>query len=309
VSNTLVSYQPQNLQQLEEFAKKVTGTSLVSPAYRGKPNDAFVAMLFGWEVAELPPLTSLQFVAVINGKPAFFGDAMPGIALRKGMITDIEETVEGEGDAMTAVCRVTKANGKVAEQRFSVADAKKAKLWGKSGPWTDYPRRMLQWRARSWAIRDAAPHLLFGPSVEELRDIPARHAGPELVKDVTPPVERLGPASAPPTHEPDTGEVIDHAPEPEPERAPEPVPAKARKLYIWNETDQEIGEFDNGADYLARFRDLWGGRRPLLTSHLNANQLGAVLRRLPEGDPRRAEVEGWLADLKEDLEAVAAEAA
>ena len=35
---------------------------------------------------------------------------------------------------------------------FSVEDAKRAKLWGKSGPWQQYPERMLLWRARSFAF-------------------------------------------------------------------------------------------------------------------------------------------------------------
>src|SRR5690606_3367586 len=58
-------------------------------------------------------------------------------------------------------------------------------LWGKSGPWQQYPKRMLQWRARGWAIRDAAPHALFGMTAEELRDI-EEHRGPEHAKEINP---------------------------------------------------------------------------------------------------------------------------
>ena len=132
----------------------------------------------------MKPLTSLQFIAVINGRPGFYSDAMAGIALRKGFILDFREHFEGKefDEDFTAICVVTRANGTEVTQRFSVADAKRAGLWGKTGPWQQYPKRMLQWRARSFAIRDAAPHMLFGNSAEELRDM----QGPDHARDVTP---------------------------------------------------------------------------------------------------------------------------
>tara|TARA_R110002020_G_scaffold37892_1_gene114463 strand:- start:30 stop:494 length:465 start_codon:yes stop_codon:yes gene_type:complete len=51
--------------------------------------------------------------------------------------------------------------------------AKKAKLWGKPGPWTQYPARMLQVRARAMALRDQFADVLSGIHIgEEVRDIP-----------------------------------------------------------------------------------------------------------------------------------------
>jgi hypothetical protein len=75
---------------------------------------------------------------------------------------------------MTAVCQ-TSRKGKDANvvARFSVADAKKAGLWGKQGPWTQYPKRMLQLRARGFALRDAFPDVLRGlVTAEEAQDYP-----------------------------------------------------------------------------------------------------------------------------------------
>jgi hypothetical protein len=58
--------------------------------------------------------------------------------------------------------------------QFSVADAVRAGLWGKSGPWTQYPKRMLQLRARGFALRDAFPDVLKGlVTAEEAQDYPA----------------------------------------------------------------------------------------------------------------------------------------
>ena len=167
----------------------ITKTNLVPTAYRNKPDDAMVAIIFGHETGGLGPLTSLQFIAVINGRPGYYSDAVPGIAINKGLIIDIEEFQDGTPyqDDFKHVVIVTKANGRKVRSEFSVADAKRAGLWDKAGPWKQYPKRMLQWRAKGYGVRDAAPHLLFGSTVEELRDLEdqaQRH--PEDARDVTP---------------------------------------------------------------------------------------------------------------------------
>ena len=92
----------------------------------------------------------------------------------------IEERLEGTGDARVAICTVKRTGNPPTIGRFSVADAKAAMLWGKSGPWTQYADRMLQMRARGFACRDAFPDALRGlQSAEEARDIPA-HIGPTI---------------------------------------------------------------------------------------------------------------------------------
>ena len=56
--------------------------------------------------------------------------------------------------------------------KFSVEDAKRAGLWGKN-TWASYPRRMLQHRARGFALRSAFADVLKGMiSTEELQDYP-----------------------------------------------------------------------------------------------------------------------------------------
>lgn len=79
-----------------------------------------------------------------------------------------------QDDRTRAICTVwRKGQAEPTTRTFSIADAKRAKLWGKPGPWTEYPARMLQMRARSFALRDAFPDVLKGlRTVEELQDIP-----------------------------------------------------------------------------------------------------------------------------------------
>jgi hypothetical protein len=63
--------------------------------------------------------------------------------------------------------------------RFSMADAKRAGLAGKSGPWSQYPARMLTLRARGFALRNAFADALRGLiTAEEAQDYPAAEPTP-----------------------------------------------------------------------------------------------------------------------------------
>jgi len=95
----------------------------------------------------------------------------------------VTETLDGEGEQMVATCTAKRRGyAKATVARFSVADAKKANLWGKTGPWTQYPKRMLQLRARGFALRDAFPDVLKGlVTAEEAQDYPSTSAAAEPV--------------------------------------------------------------------------------------------------------------------------------
>jgi hypothetical protein len=102
----------------------------------------------------------------------------------------VTESIDGEGDNMVATC-TAKRRGyeKPTVVRFSVADAKKAGLWGKTGPWSQYSKRMLQLRARGFALRDAFPDVLKGlVTAEEAQDYPTTPAAaePVVVRPATP---------------------------------------------------------------------------------------------------------------------------
>jgi hypothetical protein len=115
----------------------------------------------------LPPMASVQNIAVINGRPQFYGDIPLAIVSASGLLEDFREYTEGTGETMTAVC-VSKRRGwsEPLVTKFGVQDAKRAGLWGKSGPWTQYPGRMLKWRARGFNLRDQFADVLKGMASE-----------------------------------------------------------------------------------------------------------------------------------------------
>ncbi len=149
----------------------------IKPAGCKDPEAVFIALAAGLEVG-LSPMQSIQNVMVVNNRPALFGDAPLGLVMASGKIDDFAEKFEGDGDNLTAVCRSKrKGFASYAESRFSVADAKKAGLWGKSGPWSQYPKRMLQFRARGFNLRDNFPDVLKGfVDDAEASDTPIRPA-------------------------------------------------------------------------------------------------------------------------------------
>jgi hypothetical protein len=178
------------------FAAMVAKSDFAPKDFRGKPESCLLAIQHGSEIG-LSPMQSLQNIACINGRPAIWGDAALALCLASPVCDGIHELIEGDGDNMTAVCQ-TSRKGKDANVvgRFSVADAKRAGLWGKSGPWTQYPKRMLQLRARGFALRDAFPDVLKGlVTAEEAQDYPANEPAKEAAKPATPSVVKVTPVA------------------------------------------------------------------------------------------------------------------
>ena len=176
MSTDLATVEPRGLalqtfSEAMQFSKVVAGTEFAPKDFRGKPEACMLAIQHGAEIG-LKPMQSLQSIAVINGRPAIWGDAALAVVTASPACVHVTETVEGDGESMVAVCQaLRKGYPQPVVVRFSVADAKKAGLWGKAGPWQQYPRRMLQLRARGFALRDAFPDVLRGLiTAEEARD-------------------------------------------------------------------------------------------------------------------------------------------
>lgn len=146
-----------------------------------------IAIMTGLEVG-MPPMQSLQRIAVINGRATIWGDAALGLVERSGLLDGIQERIDGTGDDRVAVCSVRRKGERVYKKStFSVADAKRAGLWNKSGPWQQYPDRMLQMRARGFRLRDSFSDALCGLYIrEELEGVETE------MRDITPPPAPAG---------------------------------------------------------------------------------------------------------------------
>jgi len=166
-------FAPANLTEAIQFSDLLASSSIVPKAYQGKPQDILVCVQWGYEMG-LAPMQALQNIAVINGKPSVYGDAAMALVQASPVCEDVEEFFENEGSTNPiAVCIAKRKGRKPVTVKFSVEDAKRAGLWGKQGPWSAYPKRMMQMRARGFALRDAFPDVLKGMiTAEEAQDYP-----------------------------------------------------------------------------------------------------------------------------------------
>lgn len=162
------SLQPANLAEAMELATTISNSEMVPKDYKGKPGNTVVAMMLGSELG-LHPIQALQNIAVINGRPSVWGDALLALVQSNPSFESISETFNKE--TMTATCKIKRKGCELHIEEFSQADAQTAKLWGKQGPWTQYPKRMLALRARGFALRSVFADALCGlVSVEEAQD-------------------------------------------------------------------------------------------------------------------------------------------
>lgn len=180
------SLTPQSLDEALRFADTLAQANIVPKDFQGNPGNILVAIQWGMELG-LQPMQAMQNIAVINGRPALWGDAVIALVRGSPLCEYIYETDDGE----TATCRVKRRGEEEQIRTFSMADAKMAGLAGKPGPWTQHPRRMRQMRARAFALRDVFPDVLRGmPVAEEVRDMV------HIEKDMGHAVQ-AGPAAAP----------------------------------------------------------------------------------------------------------------
>lgn len=179
-------FAPATITEAIQFSEMLASSQMVPKAYQNKPQDIMVCVQWGYEIG-LAPMQALQNIAVINGKPSVYGDAAMALVQASPVCEDIEEYFEGEGTTNPiAVCVAKRKGRKPVVAKFSVEDAKRAGLWGKGGPWTAYPKRMMQMRSRGFALRDAFPDVLKGLiTAEEAQDYPDE-AKPKQAKDITP---------------------------------------------------------------------------------------------------------------------------
>jgi hypothetical protein len=182
--NPITSIRLLTIGDIMQFAEHAARSQLVPDTYRGKPDDIVIAVMQGAELG-LPPIQALNSIAVINGRPSVWGDAVPGLCYASGKVEDIEEHFEGSPgqDDYTAIC-IAKRRGVPSPKigRFSQGDAKVAGLFGKATH-GKYPGRMMMWRARHFALHDAFPDVLRGIGTRELdaEDMEA-NAGPRWNK-------------------------------------------------------------------------------------------------------------------------------
>jgi hypothetical protein len=156
-------------------------SGVIPNAYKGKPEDIFVAMAMGYQLG-FPVEQALQDIAVINGRPCLWGDGLMALVLVHKDCEDIEEEPIYSGQVVTGyICTVKRKGHKPHRKSFTINDATIAGLVSKGGVWKNYPERMLQLRARAYALRDKFADALRGIRQAEVEEDDARTFEGEVV--------------------------------------------------------------------------------------------------------------------------------
>mgnify|MGYP003385602115 CR=1 FL=1 len=205
---TLNPIVPQSIEDVYRLATMAFKSGMLKPAKAGygetaQTEDAEATLargtmiiMQGMEIG-VPPMQSIQLLAMINGRITAHSEAVPGILWARGF--KIREWFTGTemADDWTAHCELTRPTGEKIEGSYSVADAKKAGLWdqaatkvsyGKTKPndsaWYRFPKRMLKARALGFAGKDGGADALKGIQIrDEAEDV----AVIRDMRDVTPP--------------------------------------------------------------------------------------------------------------------------
>lgn len=247
----LMAIVPTTMDEAYRLAKAICLAGM-APKGLDKPESCMVAIMHGMEIG-LTPLTALQRIAVVNGRPTIWGDGAMSLVRASGLCEYVRERIEGAGDNRAAVCEAQRrGEPEPIVRTFSVADAKRAGLWNKSGPWSQYPDRMLQMRARAFALRDGFADVLGGLYLREEMDEEARGG-----RAREPVVE---PQSGPPRSVPRLAA---------PDRTAEDVPAEPAPDY-----EALVAQFEDDAQAAQSLKDLEDCAGPLP----NVGELPMALR-------------------------------
>jgi hypothetical protein len=160
-------------EQAWSLCQNLAKSDMTPKALQGKPESIYSIGCMGARLG-LDIFTAMQGIASVNGKPTIYGDLLLAICKRHPEFEDTQESYEGslEDGSYAAVCTVKRQGQSAHTERFSMADAKLAGLWGKQGPWKQFPARMMMWRARSYAYRTVFADILLGLHThQEMMDV------------------------------------------------------------------------------------------------------------------------------------------
>lgn len=137
---------------------ELAGSMIKSGLWKLNMDQAFTVLQTAKELG-IPPTFALDNLVLINGKRCMQGSLMLALVRRAGHKIDVKKC-DGEGTEVVLI----RKDGTSYPASFTLADAKKAGLLGKQGPWQLYPNVMMYWRAISMVCRMGASECLGGVS-------------------------------------------------------------------------------------------------------------------------------------------------
>lgn len=126
---------------------------------------AFAVVQYGRELG-IPPMTSMQTMAIVKGKITMMGAMLQTLLIRGGVkIIIVKSTKEG------CTLRFEREGYPTIETSFTEEDAKRAGLYKEDSGYVKYPEEMYYWRAMAKGGRRIGSDLMLGIyAKEEIQD-------------------------------------------------------------------------------------------------------------------------------------------
>lgn len=168
-SADLIVQTAEQLGQAHRIATALVQTSFAPAHFKGKPEEAAAAILYGSQIG-LDPMSSLQNIYVISGRPGLYARTMAAVVMAAGhKIWTVEEA-----DGSVTVSGQRKGSDEVETVTWTMERAKLAG-YTKNAKYQTDPRAMLYARAVGDVARRIAPDALLGMAhtVEEMQVVEA----------------------------------------------------------------------------------------------------------------------------------------
>lgn len=148
-------------------------SQLVPTDYQGKPENCLIALDVANRVG-LSPLTVMQNLYIVKGKPAWSGQFCVAAINGCGKFTPIEYVFTEKGGGGCYVKCMRKADGIICESETITMQMAKDEGWiGKTGSkWLTMPKQMMMYRAAAFFARTYCPEVLLGIQTnDEITDV------------------------------------------------------------------------------------------------------------------------------------------
>jgi hypothetical protein len=186
-ANLPAHYQPNVIAAQMEYARALAESNLLPKQYFKQPANLLWAISYG-QTLGVDPMTAVQSIHVIQGRPTASADLIAGLVRRAG------HKLRVTGDDRRAEAVVIRADDPEFEFRvvWTIERAQAAKLTGKD-TWQQFPAAMLKARAITEVARAACSEILQGTiyTPEELGAVVDQDGNP-----VDAPVQPLRPVAA-----------------------------------------------------------------------------------------------------------------
>lgn len=143
-------------QELMFLGRAMAGSGFFKDSRRA--SQAIVKILLGREMG-IGPASAVVGLHVFDGKVVISAGLMASMIKRSPQY-DFKVISLSDEQCLIRFFENGEAAG---DSLFNIEDAKRARLWGKAGPWTQYPKNMMYARALSNGARWYCSGIFMGP--------------------------------------------------------------------------------------------------------------------------------------------------